>query len=81
MWTGHLWLALCAAALGPWISGCSRATHWQQIYEGCKSLAAALAQEPGGLLKTPDCERIQQLCSRDPHGSDCKSELAKYSTQ
>jgi hypothetical protein len=63
------------------MSGCSRAANWQQTYEGCKGLASAMAQQPGDFVKPPDCERIQQFCSKDVNSSDCKSELANYSTK
>lgn len=63
------------------ISGCGRASNWEQTYEGCKRLASAMAQDHSGLLKAPDCERIQQLCSNDANSADCKNELANYSTK
>jgi|HubBroStandDraft_1064217.scaffolds.fasta_scaffold364126_2 hypothetical protein len=83
MRTGVLWLTLCAVVLAATISGCSRshARNWQQTYEGCKTLASAMARDTSGLLKPPDCERIQQLCSNDANSSDCKSELVNYSTK
>lgn len=76
-----LLLALCGVLLVPWISGCSRAPNWQQTYEGCKRLASAMTQDTSGLLKAPDCERIPQFCSNNANSSDCKSELANYSTK
>jgi hypothetical protein len=74
-------LGLCQILLVLWVSGCSRAANWQQAYEGCKTLASAMAQDASGLLKPPDCEQIQQLCSSDANSSACKSELEKYSTK
>jgi hypothetical protein len=63
------------------ISGCSHrdAANWQKMYDGCKQLATAMAQDHSGLFKTPDCERIPKLCSNDPDSSDCKNELSNYS--
>jgi transposase len=83
MRVGVQWLTLCAVAPVAAISGCSRghANNWQQTYEGCKTLASAMAQDKSGLLKPPDCERIQQFCSNDANSIDCKSELANYSTK
>jgi hypothetical protein len=78
---GLLWAGLCEILLVFSVSSCSRATNWQQTYEGCKTLASAMTQDPSGLLKAPDCERIQQLCSSDANSSECKSELGKYSTK
>ncbi|HEV2287215.1 MAG TPA: hypothetical protein VGR80_14310 [Steroidobacteraceae bacterium] len=63
------------------IAGCGRASNWQQTYEGCKRLAAAMTQDPSGLLKAPDCERIPQLCSADANSAECRNELAGYSTK
>jgi hypothetical protein len=78
---GLLWVGLCEILLVLWVSSCSRATNWQQTYEGCKRLASAMTQEPSDLLKAPDCERIQQLCSSDANSNECKSELGNYSTK
>jgi hypothetical protein len=63
------------------ISGCGRSNTWEQTYEGCKTLASAMSKDQSGLLKPPDCERIPQLCSSDANSSDCKNELAQYSTK
>ena len=79
MATKICWSGLCGVLVIFSQSGCSRAASWQQTYEGCKTLATAMAQDHSGLLKVPDCERLQQSCSADPNGSDCKSELANYS--
>ena len=79
---GILSLGLCEMLLVLWVSGCGRATtNWQQTYEGCKRLASAMTQEPSDLLKAPDCERIQQLCSSDANSNECKSELGNYLTK
>jgi hypothetical protein len=78
---GLLWIGLCEVLLMLGVSGCSRGTNWQQTYEGCKTLASAMRQDSSGLLKAPDCERIQQLCSSDASGIECKNELGKYSTK
>jgi hypothetical protein len=78
---GLLWVGLCEMLLVLWVSGCSRAPDWQQTYEGCKRLASAMTQDTSGLLKAPDCERIPQLCSSNANSSECKSELANYSTK
>jgi hypothetical protein len=75
------WPALCGVLVVSSISGCGRASNWEQTYEGCKRLASAMAQDQSGLLKAPDCERIQQLCSNDANSGDCKNELANYSTK
>jgi hypothetical protein len=70
----------CAVLVIAAIAGCSRhAGGWEQTYEGCKRLAAAMTQDQSGLLKAPDCERIPQLCSSDANSADCKGELANYS--
>jgi hypothetical protein len=76
-----LWVGLCEMLLVLGVSGCGRATDWQQTYEGCKRLASAMTQDSSGLLKAPDCERIPQLCSSDANSSECKSELGNYSTK
>ena len=63
------------------ISGCSHSNDWQQTYESCKQMASAMSKDQSGMLKPPNCERIQELCSSDPNSSDCKNELANYSTK
>ena len=78
---GDFWFALCGALIISAISGCGRASNWEQTYEGCKRLASAMTQDNSGMFKAPDCERIQQLCSSDASSSGCKNELANYSSK
>lgn len=59
-------------------SGCSRESEWQQKYSDCKMLAAAINNEPSQFIKSPDCERIPELCSKTPQSPACQNELKKY---
>lgn len=76
-------VGVCEVFLAFLVSGCSHSTNWQQTYEGCKTLASAMTRDPDptGILKPPDCEQIQQLCSSDSASTECRNELAKYSTK
>ena len=72
----HVILFLLVIAL----SGCTKGAgnDWEEKYSDCQTLASLMKSQPSEFIKPPDCERIPQLCAKDPKGSACIAELKKY---